>query len=337
MSQPTMFYQWIFQSVDNVIHAYVTGTAARVIEAIGPVAVTLFGIFVLLWGFAHLSNRIEEPVTDAAKRLVMVTVVLSLALNVGRYSDYIIQFCQDTPVALAAVVSQSAAPTTEQSTAQQLDAMLDKGFQLGNRAQAKAGVLNGDFGMYIVALVCDLGTAFLTLFAAVLLMSSKFALAVLLAVGPIFLLLCLFQSTKQFFGMWLGQVINFILTYVLSIAVISLLFGFIEDFLTQAVAQPDVSSFASMVQLFIMCGIGVLVLRQVPSMASSLGGGFAMSTLGAFGASMRGAGRGGMATGKLGGRVAAAGGRRAWNSKAGVAVRERTGQLFRRKNSIAMR
>jgi type IV secretion system protein VirB6 len=336
MSQPTMFYQWIFQSADNVITAYVTATAARVIHAIGPLAVTLFGIYVVLWGLSHLQNKIEEPVTDGAIRMIKVAFVLGFALNIGYYSDYIIKFCQDTPVALAAVVSQSNTPTTEQSTAQQLDAMLDKGFALGNRAKAKAGVLNGDFGMYIVALVCYLGTAVLTLFAAVMLMLSKFALAVLLAIGPIFLLLCLFQATKQFFGMWLGQVINFILTYVLSIAVISLVFGFIEDFLTQAVAQPDVSSFASMVQLFIMCGIGVLVLRQVPSVASALGGGIAMSTLGAFGASMRSAGRTGRVAGKVGGRAAAAGGRLAWNSRAGVAVRERTGQLFRRKNSIAM-
>lgn len=336
ISEPAQFYQWIFHSTDHVIQSYVTGTASNIITTISPVAVTLFAIYVVFWGFSHLTNRIEEPVTDAAKRMIMIALILGLALNVGRYSDYIIQFCQDTPVALASAVSGEHSPAGEQSTAKQLDKMLDKGFDLGDRAKSKAGVLHGDFGMYIVAVVCYLGTSALTAFAAFLLMLTKVGLAVLLGVGPIFLLLCMFEATKRFFAMWFGQVVNFMLTYVLTIAIISLLFGFIEDFLTQAIAQPDISSFASMAQLFIMCCIGVLVLRQVPSIASSLAGGIGMNTLGAFGTSLRGTGRVGGAAGRVGGRVASAGARRAWNSKTGTAARDRTAQLFRRKNSISM-
>src|SRR5699024_10241068 len=103
------------------------------------------------------------------------------------------------------VVANGNRPTDDQSTTKLLDSMLGKGFTLGDRAKQKAGVLSGDFGMYIVAFVCYLGTAALMLFAAVLLMIAKIAMAVLLVVGPVFILLLMFNSTKRYFSMWLGQ------------------------------------------------------------------------------------------------------------------------------------
>jgi type IV secretion system protein VirB6 len=100
-----------------------------------------------------------------------------------------------------------------------------------------------------------------------------------------------------------------------------------------------VDSFAASAQLFVMCGIGVLVLRQVPAVASALGGGIAMSTLGGFGAAMNplrrlsgalgGAGRTGL---NAAGRKA---GSAAWNSRAGVATRRGMANAFRRKNTLA--
>lgn len=334
-----MFYQWIFQQVDSTIHTYIVDGANNMAAAIGPVAATLFGIYIMLWGMAHLSNKIEEPVMDGTKRLVIIAVILALALNAGRYTNYVVNFVTQTPVAMASVVANGNSPTNEQSTAKLLDGMLGKGFELGDRAKKKAGVLSGDFGMYIVAFICYIGVAALTLFAAVMLMIAKVAMAVLLVLGPAFILLLMFESTKRFFSMWLGQIVNFMLTYVLAVAVMSLLFRFVGQFLDAMLGHSDVDSFAASAQLFVMCGIGVLVLRQVPAVASALGGGIAMSTLGGFGAAMNplrrlsgalgGAGRTGI---NAAGRKA---GSAAWNSRAAVATRRGMANAFRRKNTLA--
>src|SRR5699024_3248594 len=149
-----------------------------------------------------------------------------------------------------------------------LDSMLGKGFTLGDRAKQKAGILSGDFGMYIVAFICYLGTAALTLFAAVLLMIAKIAMAVLLVVGPVFILLLMFNSTKRYFSMWLGQTLNYVLSYVLTVAVISLLFYFVSEYLDAMLGHTDVDSFAASAQLLVMCGIGIIILRQVAGIAS---------------------------------------------------------------------
>src|SRR5690625_1281378 len=127
-----MFYQWIFQQVDSTIHTYIVDGANDVATAIGPLAATLFAIYIVLWGLAHLSNKIEEPVMDGTKRLVIIAVILALALNAGRYTGYVVSFVTQTPVALASVVANGNGPTDEQSTAKLLDGMLGKGFELGD-------------------------------------------------------------------------------------------------------------------------------------------------------------------------------------------------------------
>lgn len=49
-------FSWLFDSAEGLLNNYVTQASGRVIDTIGPVAVVLFGIFVLLWGLAHLRS-----------------------------------------------------------------------------------------------------------------------------------------------------------------------------------------------------------------------------------------------------------------------------------------
>lgn len=334
-----MFYQWIFQQVDSTIHTYIVDGANNVAAAIGPVAATLFGIYIVLWGMAHLSNKIEEPVMDGAKRLVIIAVILALALNAGRYTNYVVNFVTQTPVALASTVANGNSPTDDKSTAKLLDGMLGKGFELGDRAKKKAGVLSGDFGMYIVAFICYIGAALLTLAAAVLLLIAEVTMAVLLVLGPIFILLLMFETTKRFFSMWLGQITNAMLTYVLVFAVMSLLFHFVGQFMDAMLGHSDVDSFAASAQLFVMVGISILVLRQSASIASAIAGGVAISALGGFGASMNPLRRLAGGLGGVGRQGINAGARKAgsaaWNSRAGTAARRGMANAFRRKNTLS--
>ena len=119
------------------------------------------------------------------------------------------------------------------------------------------------------------------------------ALAVLLGVGPIFILLAIFESTKKFLDAWIGQVCNYVFLVMLAAAVCKLILVFLEQYIGSV--KPNATGdlgIADAVQLIALSAIGFLVLMQVPTIASALGGGAAISTLGAAGAAwsrMRGA------------------------------------------------
>lgn len=330
-------FGWLFDSTDGLLTNYATDTSTRIIHTIAPVAVILFGIFVLLWAFAHFRNTIDEPVTDGAMRLIKVAIILGIALNITNYGNYVVDFVVDTPMALASSAAPTANYDNSSTIGRVLDNALNKGFKVGQKAWNQGGITAP--GPVIIAIVIWISFALILLFAAMLIMLSKVALVVLLAVGPIFIMLMLFQATQRFFEVWLGQVVNFMVTILLAVMVTSLLMTLVDAFVTRLNADSAASTGKVLLETVVMGGIGVLVLRQVPGIASAIAGGIAISTMGAFGASMKGTkGVGDTLTGKAT-RDAARHQRTRARAQSYNQTRSRVasaaGSAFRRKNAIA--
>jgi type IV secretion system protein VirB6 len=119
------------------------------------------------------------------------------------------------------------------------------------------------------------------IYAAFLMALGKIFLAVLLAIGPIFVLGLLFEATKGFFQSWLNQIMNSIFKFALAVAVVRLIMAINQIYISSMdLSAPNVPSSLPVLAISL---ISLLVLTQVPSLASALGGGVAVSTLGAVG------------------------------------------------------
>jgi type IV secretion system protein VirB6 len=130
------------------------------------------------------------------------------------------------------------------------------------------------------------GGIVLVMFALLIVVMSKMAIAILLAVGPIFVILITFDSTRKFFDAWIGQIMSFSFNVMLLAGVLKLIVTLLQSYLTTIsplITQAENPSIAALVPIFIFCGIAILVLMQISAMGSALGGGIALSTLGAFG------------------------------------------------------
>jgi|SRR5690625_1754278 len=318
-------FSWLLDGADTVLNHYVTDTSQGVISAITPVAMTLFLIYVLMWAFAHLRNQIEEPATDGAIRILKWSIIVMLALNVTYYGSFVVDFAMNTPTHLIAAINNQHLNTYSSGVGQVLDKAMSDGFAVGNRIWVQGGLSN--IGAYIVAIIVWAAIVLILLFVAALLLIANVAMAVLLAVGPIFILLLLFKGTQRFFELWLGQVVNFMLMILLTMMASGLVITILNKFIAAQLSAPGSSSVVTMVQMLAVGGVGVLILRQVPSIASALGGGVALGTLGGFGATMRGANAGlGKATGRAT-RQEAARQRRALNAGKYNAGRKAVGNL----------
>jgi len=281
------FYGKMFSKLNAGLSTYWLDVAANIVGAITPVATTLLLIYTSLWGWSQMRGSISEPITDGVSRIVRLSVITGLALSVGRYNTYLADMLWNTPDALAAVVASGHSDGN--SNMQFLDGLMSKLYDMGqaynDQAQAKSTMGIPDLTLLATALVIWIVAVSVTGYAAFLLALSKMALAILLGIGPLFILLTIFEPTKKFFDSWMGQAINYVFLVVLTAAAIKLIMSIIENY----VGAPDVvaalvaPSINQALPAIVFCFIGILVLLQLPAMASALGGGAAMGTLGAVG------------------------------------------------------
>lgn len=276
------FYSDLTTKVDTLCNDWVMTKAAAVIEAITPVTTSLLIIYIAFFGLAMMRGKVEEPIQDAAGRIAKIGIIVGMGLSLGNYQTYIYDFLWNTPDAMAKILSGS----TQGSQIGVLDAMYDSGMVVGDKAWNKMGIaagFSGTLGFLLTAVVAYGATMLLTGYGAVLIIVAKISLCILLAIGPICIVLVLFQATQKFFESWLGLALNFVFLTILAAAAISFCNGLAGNFLTDMAAQKTIN-FQGVLQMLLIAVLSVVVLKQIPSLASSLGGGAALTTMGVVGA-----------------------------------------------------
>jgi type IV secretion system protein VirB6 len=280
------FYEDAFTILNTALTGYWEDVAVTIVDAITPVATTLLGIYFVLWGWAMMRGVISEPVADGLGRIIRLAIILGLALSVTRYGGFIANALWESPEVLASYITTGSSDNG--SNMQFLDRLMSKIFDLGDafwqNANARSGFLTiPDFGQIILVLLIWAAGVIATGYTAFLLVLSKMALAILLGVGPLFILMTVFEPTKRFFDAWIGQALNYVFLVMLTAAALRLILTIIETYLTSAaefgvLANPKIPQ---ALPCIVFCIIAALVMMQLPSIASALGGGVAIGTLGA--------------------------------------------------------
>jgi len=285
MSSDFHFYEKALDVLDSALSAYIDATVANVIGAISGAAYTLLFIYVMLWGWSTLRGMISEPVTDGVTRVVRLALITSLAINVGVYNGFLANLLWQMPDAFAQAVVTGF---SNQSEPQYLDGLMSKLYDLGDAywqvANAQGGLVP-NLGLIAVALcVWIIGLA-TTAYGAFLLALAKIALAIILGIGPVFVLMLMFDATKRFFDAWIAQVLNYVFLVALTAAAIKLVMTVLDQYLSDAIAAGVLAdpSISQALPALALSAISCLILMQLPSIASSLAGGVAISTLSAAG------------------------------------------------------
>lgn len=269
-------YKDIFAFFDSTISGWALARAGQAASAIAPVTWTCLGIYVVLYAIMLMQGRIREYVLDGALRIIKFTLILSIAFNMAQYGGWFVDIFTKGPEELAKAIL----PAAPSSSVNILDKALDDGMQV-------AGTIweaSGKFDLRILAaILVFVVTIVLTGAAAAIMIIGKVGTALLLAVGPIFIVFLLFESTKRFFEGWLGYLVTLALYAIfagLCIQFLMKLFATYSMIAAGAVGNPKfgLKDLAGMAISSVICG---LVLKQIPNMSSSLGGGVSISTAGA--------------------------------------------------------
>jgi type IV secretion system protein VirB6 len=338
--------KFLLGDIAETIKTFANDGAQTMIDIIGPAAVSLLTIYVVLWGAGIAAGRVNEPFAQGVYRIIRICVIVMFALTASNYSAYVTDFFLSAPSEIAA---KMAGASDTAGIASIIDACLQRGFDLGNKvwdyADSKFGLFHFGYIVYFfLAIVIYIAVCVIVAVATGMIFVAYVAMAILLAVGPMFILLAIFQQTQRFFELWLGQLVNFSILFILVATTVTLCFSIFEKFVGDLPILNPGQAIIGMFKVVAGTIAIVSVLLQTRSIGSALGGGVALAAQNvasrALGSVRNAAGTGrqmaGLAAGGVGalataGRALAGGSSRS-GSSAGSAISAPRARMIAHKN-----
>jgi len=250
--------------IDGKLDEFLGAGAARVMaEVAGPLRLALV-LYVLLYGVAILRGAIAEPVMDFAVRSVKLALIYLLATSPA-YGDWITQpLFHGLPDTLARAISGQ----TGGDAGTAFDQFFARAGYLGQKAAQDATAFNwvplvvGGAVFVTGALAAALGFGIVAL--------AKVALALLVALGPIFIACALFEATRRFFFGWLSQAVNYLVLFALILAIFQLILALVGERWAAIDGQDPVVGGLLFIALSLL---GAIFFLQTPVIAAGIAGG----------------------------------------------------------------
>lgn len=302
------FFQTFWTWLNNQLAGYIGDTTARVSTAMEPAIVTLATLYVMVWGYLHLTGRIEEPFVFGLKRILMVALVLGVSLRMWLYNTVMVEFFYNAPVQLGAAIIGAPAPAVTDIPAPVyvIDTIWERGGAVAGYLWNNGGVFQGDFGFYIAAVVVWVIVGLLCAYTMFLIALSRVALSILLALGPFFIAMLLSESTKRLFDAWLAQLANYALVTILTTTAAALVLQLVDSYAAQTAALGTALVTVDVLNMVLVSVLAFLFMRQVMPIASALAGGAAFNTFGTVSRALNWSARAGMGVARLGAKNAVA-------------------------------
>src|SRR4051794_3734160 len=256
---------------EQPITAFVSTSVSNLASYIdGPLRVAVM-LYVILYGFAVMRGAISEPIMEFAWRAMRIVVVVLLATNSSAFQQYVTGlFFDSLPKEIGNALAGSGLNT---SSGAPFDQLLSKGIDVANKIYDQAGIT--DVAPALIAGILLVFVAVGSFLQFAILLYAKVGLCVVIALGPIFIALGLFEATRPFTEAWLRQLANFVILLVLVVALVGLMLttvsGFIDRFAANAGTAGEMVVAA--VAISAVLGLSGYIALQLPIIAGGLAGG----------------------------------------------------------------
>ena len=203
------FNTWL----NGILAGYIGDNTATIAGALEPAIVTLAVVYVMIWGYLQLTGQIEEPFLGGVKTHHDARGDPGCrARTCGSTTVYRRHLLQRAGASSRPVSWVPYNPVTI------IDQIIFNGGDAANRSSFRRAVFfHGNFSYYMAGYAVYVIVGLTAIYTIFLLTLSRIALSVLLALGPLFIALLFFESTKRFFEAWIAQLANYALITILTV------------------------------------------------------------------------------------------------------------------------
>ena len=227
--------QTIATEITGTLVTSITALSASVAGILAGPALLGLTIYIIWMGYLTLMGKVDTPVPTLTMKLVKVSLIVFFAIGAGIYQSLIVPAVNGAEEAIVGALSgvgASSIPDQIWRTTSRLDTYLTT---LG-AAREPPTVGSGSFSMPLPDIeyglfqaVVNIGHFLLVILAMVPYLVAKVTLGILLALGPLFIILLIWPATARFFESWLSAVVAAILTFAILAATIGFIVPVVDS------------------------------------------------------------------------------------------------------------
>jgi type IV secretion system protein VirB6 len=256
------------RAVDCVASATAQDAFGRLFGTEGsllPALSILCTLYVAFFAFALMTGRAQLGVGALVPRMLTLGMVLTFATSWMAYQSFVWALAVGAPDQLAGILTGVSGSST-QVLGDKIDIVFAALVEnAGNAVGESTSTFSPPGLLWLGATLLLLGTVGL-------LVTCKIALAILLALGPVFIVLALFPSTRGLFTGWLKGVVMMAFTPLFAVLGGSLMLELSVPILRKLVETPGAIDPKAAMAFFMIgavhCALMVMVLKVMGTMVA---------------------------------------------------------------------
>jgi type IV secretion system protein VirB6 len=235
--------------------------------ALLPALTILLTLYVALFAFALMTGRGRIGINSMTMRLVTLGLVLTFATSWMAYQSVVWNLATGAPNELASILTGTPGNATD-IFAQKIDVVFQALIQASN-GQTADSAFSPPGLLWVGGTLLLLGTVGI-------LATSRIALAVLLALGPVFVVLALFKGTRGLFVGWLKGVVMLSLAPLFAVLGGSLMLELAVPVLSSLLATPGKIDPQAAMAFFMVAAVHAALMLLVLRVAGTMVAGWSV-------------------------------------------------------------
>jgi type IV secretion system protein VirB6 len=268
------------QNIDNAIDLlllhFVAEKSAAICSMLIPVAISGITTYLILIGYSIGRGTYPDPAKEALWKIMRISFVAGISLSVGTYQTLIVGGLESIG---GAIIETIAGVSTFAAV---IDNMAAPYLELGQKIWSEATTgMWPHVGLLFAAAVVSCSQLVLFSIGLGYYLLAKVALALIMAIGPCFLLCAIWPSTSKYAENWLGQAMNYIFLKVLISTTVVMLTCFASQYAEHISTEIDEVNIIEAACSLMLTSIALaIVVIFHPQLASALFGGASVSGIG---------------------------------------------------------
>lgn len=263
-------FEDLFTFIDSIITNNIHNLTGVFTSAILPFIGACVTLYLVYLAFQILYQPDNLIVMDVVKTIGSLAAVTSVGLSTSYYLDNIVPFVLHSgdDIAQALLGHQSGGSASLQTMVDTILSQIEAMWKHVHFDFTSSASWTTSMTFVTMIFLTILGALPFIAVATAYLLIAKLSVSFLLILGPMFIMMAFFPTTRGMFQQWTGQCFN----YILMMIMFPLAFSMFTQVLNDTVFAQNIT-FAKSLMVFIVFWAMVLLSVQIPALCSALSGG----------------------------------------------------------------